>query len=129
VVLGSPMANEDDAGLGLGYVGVKAPQLSVMRLDGADPMLGVEMASTGEVGCIGEDFDDAFLKALLSVGYRLPIRGVLLSTGPVASKAAFLASTRALAEGGVKLYGTRGTAAFLAESGVDVTPVSWPLEQ
>ncbi len=129
VIMDRPIGKVDVSVFELDYVGVKAPQFSFTRLQGADPILGVEMASTGEVGCIGEDFDDAFLKALLSVGYRLPIRGVLLSTGPVASKAAFLASTRALAEGGVKLYGTRGTAAFLAESGVDVTPVSWPLEQ
>ena len=129
VIMDRPIRKVDASVFELDYVGVKAPQFSFTRLQGADPILGVEMSSTGEVGCIGEDFDDAFLKALLSVGYRLPIRGVLLSTGPVASKAAFLASTRALVEGGAKLYGTRGTAAFMAESGVEVTPVYWPLEQ
>ena len=74
---------------------MKAPQFSFMRLDGADPTLGVEMASTGEVACLGDDFEEAFLKALLSVGYRLPVRSVLLSTGPVESKAAFLESATA----------------------------------
>jgi len=129
VIMDSPIRKVDASVFELDYVGVKAPQFSFTRLQGADPVLGVEMSSTGEVGCIGEDFDDAFLKALLSVGFRLPIRGALLSTGPVASKAAFLSGARALAESGVSLYGTRGTAAFMAESGVGVTPVSWPLEQ
>ncbi len=78
--------------------------------------------------CLGEDFDDAFLKALLSVGFRLPIRRVLLSTGPVEHKAAFLASTRRMAEAGVELFGTHGTAAFMAEAGIAVHEVFWPLE-
>src|SRR5262249_45259219 len=72
VMLGRAAAKETESSLSLDYVGVKAPQFSFMRLDGADPMLGVEMASTGEVGCLGDDFEEAFLKALLSVGYRLP---------------------------------------------------------
>jgi carbamoyl-phosphate synthase large subunit len=129
IMMDRPIRKVDTSVFELDYVGVKAPQFSFTRLQGADPVLGVEMSSTGEVGCIGEDFDDAFLKALLSVGFRLPIRGALLSTGPVASKAAFLASTRTLAEAGVKLYGTRGTAAFMKGSGVEVTPVAWPLER
>ena len=87
------------------------------------------MSSTGEVACIGDDFEDAFLKSMVSVGLRLPIRRVLLSTGPVEAKAAFLSSTRDLAEAGVELYGTRGTAAFMGDSGISVTPVSWPLEE
>ncbi len=113
----------------LDYVGVKAPQFSFTRLDGADPVLGVEMSSTGEVGCIGSDFEDAFFKALLSVGLRLPIRRVLLSTGPVEHKAAFLQSTRDLEAVGVKLFGTQGTAAFMGESGIRVTSVHWPLDK
>ncbi len=128
VIMNRPAAKVDQSVLELDYVGVKAPQFSFTRLIGADPILGVEMASTGEVGCLGETFEDAFLKAMLAVGYRLPIRSVLLSTGPVRDKAIFLDSTRALAAAGVKLYGTRGTAAFLADAGVEVEAVHWPLE-
>jgi carbamoyl-phosphate synthase large subunit len=111
------------------YVGVKAPQFSFTRLDGADPTLGVEMASTGEVACLGDDFDEAFLKALLAVGYRLPVRDVLLSTGPIESKAAFLESCRTLERLGVRLYATRGTAEFLSANGIASTLLHWPLEQ
>jgi carbamoyl-phosphate synthase large subunit len=110
----------------LEYVGVKAPQFSFTRLDGADPVLGVEMASTGEVGCLGEDFEEAFLKALLSVGFRLPVKSVLLSTGPIADKAAFLDSARTLQRMGTALYATEGTAAFLGEHGVQATRLHWP---
>jgi carbamoyl-phosphate synthase large subunit len=128
VIMDRPIQKIDASVFELDYVGVKAPQFSFTRLEGADPVLGVEMSSTGEVACIGQDFDDAFLKAMLSVGLKLPVRRVLLSTGPMASKAAFLASTKDLADAGVKIYGTGGTAAFLSESGVEVTPVHWPLE-
>jgi len=129
VILGRPVAKENDSVLDLGYVGVKAPQFSFMRLDGADPMLGVEMASTGEVGCLGEDFEEAFLKALLSVGYRLPIRGVLLSTGPIEVKAVFTRSARILSLMGLTLYATRGTADFLKAGGIDSQVLHWPLEK
>jgi carbamoyl-phosphate synthase large subunit len=129
VIMGRPVSKVDTSVFELDYVGVKAPQFSFMRLDGADPILGVEMSSTGEVGCIGDDFEDAFLKAMLSVGLHLPIKSVLLSTGPVAVKAAFLASTRDLREAGVEFYGTRGTAAFMGESGIPVTSVAWPSEK
>ncbi len=129
VILGRPVAKENDSVLDLGYVGVKAPQFSFMRLDGADPMLGVEMASTGEVGCLGEDFEEAFLKALLSVGYRLPIRGVLLSTGPIEVKAVFTRSARILSLMGLTLYATRGTADFLNAGGIDSQVLHWPLEK
>jgi carbamoyl-phosphate synthase large subunit len=115
--------------LDLDYVGVKAPQFSFLRLDGADPILGVEMASTGEVGCLGGDFEEAFLKALLSVGYRLPIRSVLLSTGPIVAKAQFLESARILHELGIRVYATRGTAEFLHGNQIDATTLFWPLEQ
>jgi len=113
---------------GLSYVGVKAPQFSFTRLQGADPTIGVEMASTGEVGCLGEDFDEAFLKALLSVGFRFPLKSVLLSTGPLVDKVAFLESARLFRRMGVRLYATRGTAEFLAECGEEATPVHWPSE-
>lgn len=114
--------------LDLEYVGVKAPQFSFTRLDGADPTLGVEMTSTGEVACLGDDFEEAFLKALLSVGYRLPVRNVLLSTGPVEAKAAFLEGSRMLRDLGLTLYATRGTADFLRAHGIETTVLRWPLE-
>ena len=112
----------------LDYVGVKAPQFSFTRLEGADPVLGVEMASTGEVGCLGDDFEEAFLKALLSVGFKLPIRNVLLSTGPIEGKAAFLESARTLRSLGVNLYATHGSAAFLRAAGIEVSELFWPDE-
>jgi carbamoyl-phosphate synthase large subunit len=128
-ILGKSVAKENDSVLDLGYVGVKAPQFSFMRLDGADPMLGVEMASTGEVGCLGEDFEEAFLKALLSVGYRLPVRSILLSTGPIEVKAVFIKSARTLSQMGVTLYATRGTGDFLKANGIDSHVLHWPLDK
>jgi len=113
----------------LDYVGVKAPQFSFTRLQGADPTVGVEMASTGEVGCIGDDFEEAFLKSLLSVGFRFPIRRVLLSTGPLVDKVAFLESARLMREMGIEFYATAGTAEFLASYGYDATVVYWPSER
>ena len=128
VIMDRPIQRVDASVFELDYVGVKAPQFSFTRLQGADPILGVEMASTGEVACIGEDFNDAFLKSLLSVGFRLPVRRVLLSTGPLAYKVAFLESARALAGAGIEMFGTRGTAAFLEDAGLGVTAVAWPDE-
>jgi carbamoyl-phosphate synthase large subunit len=110
-------------------VGVKAPQFSFMRLEGADPTLGVEMASTGEVGCLGSDFDEAFLKALISVGFKFPIRSVLLSSGSIESKAELLESVRMLMKLGVKFYATRGTAKFLQNNGIPAQILNWPLEK
>ncbi len=111
------------------HVGVKASQFSFTRLEGADPTLGVEMASTGEVGCFGADFHEAFLKSLISVGYRFPIKSVLLSTGPVESKAEMLESIREFSQLGIKIYATPGTATFLAENGVEAEVLYWPLEE
>ncbi|HZO01320.1 MAG TPA: carbamoyl-phosphate synthase (glutamine-hydrolyzing) large subunit [Burkholderiales bacterium] len=128
VMMGTPVPVRNGSAMDLDYVGVKAPQFSFTRIEGADPVLGVEMASTGEVGCLGDDFEEAFLKALLSVGFRLPVRSVLLSTGPIESKAAFLESVRVLRDMGVELYATRGTAAFLRLNGVEATPLHWPDE-
>jgi carbamoyl-phosphate synthase large subunit len=128
VMMGRPVLVPGHSATDLEYVGVKAPQFSFTRLEGADPVLGVEMASTGEVGCLGDDFDEAFLKALLAVGYRLPVRAALLSTGPIEGKAALLESARQLRDMGVQLYATRGTAAFLAANGVESTSLRWPTE-
>src|SRR5687768_6003912 len=104
VIMGHSVPHYNGSLMDVGYVGVKAPQFSFTRLDGADPTLGVEMASTGEVACLGDDFEEAFLKALLSVGFRLPVKSVLLSTGPIEDKAAFLEHARMLAQMGVRLY-------------------------
>ena len=126
VMMGRPVPVHAGSVMDLNYVGVKAPQFSFTRLDGADPVLGVEMASTGEVGCLGDDFEEAFLKALLSVGFRLPVKSVLLSTGPIEDKAAFLERARMLAQMGVRLYATQGTAAFLGANGVAAELLHWP---
>ncbi|MDX2115920.1 MAG: carbamoyl-phosphate synthase (glutamine-hydrolyzing) large subunit [Planctomycetota bacterium] len=129
VIMGLPVQRADKAAFDLNHVGVKASQFSFTRLDGADPTLGVEMASTGEVGCLGEDFPDAFLKALVSVGYRLPIRSVLFSAGPIESKADLLPAARALQSLGVRFYATAGTSRFLSENGISNEMVNWPLDK
>jgi len=129
VIMGRPLIDEEKSYLELDYVGVKAPQFSFSRLEGADPTLGVEMASTGEVACLGKDFEEAFLKALISVGFRFPLKSVLLSTGPIESKAAFLTGAHILADLGVKFYATKGTAEFLMKEGLTTESVFWPLEK
>jgi len=126
--MGCAIAKNGRSAHDLGYVGVKAPQFSFTRLQGADPTVGVEMSSTGEVGCLGDDFEEALLKALISVGFRFPIRSVLLSTGPLADKLAFLESARLMRSLGIKFYATRGTAEFLAGYGIGCALVRWPLE-
>lgn len=113
----------------LDYVGVKAPQFSFTRLQGADPTLGVEMASTGEVACLGDDFEEAFLKSLLSVGFKMPIKSVLLSTGSIESKAEMLEATRLLMQKGIKFYATEGTAKFMQNNGIPAERLYWPLEE
>ncbi len=127
VIMGRHVPKIDRSVFDLEYVGVKAPQFSFTRLIGADPTLGVEMASTGEVGCLGDDFDEAFLKALLSVGYKLPVKNILLSTGPIESKAEFLASTRLLEKMGMNFYATGGTTKFMESNGIKATKLHWPL--
>jgi carbamoyl-phosphate synthase large subunit len=128
VMMGRPVPVHSGSATDLEYVGVKAPHFSFTRLEGADPVLGVEMASTGEVGCLGDDFEEAFLKALLSVGFRLPVRKALLSTGPIGDKAAFLESARILHAMDVELYATEGTAAFLAANDIPATLLHWPTD-
>ena len=127
VILGHHVPHVAGSVFDLEFVGVKAPQFSFTRLGGADPTLGVEMASTGEVACLGDDFEEAFLKSLLSVGYKLPIKNILLSTGPITTKAMFLASTRKLEELGMNFFATGGTARFMEEHGIQVKELHWPL--
>jgi carbamoyl-phosphate synthase large subunit len=113
----------------LDYVGVKAPQFSFSRLAKADPVLGVDMSSTGEVACIGESFYEAILKSMLSVGYKIPQKAILLSTGPARSKVELLNSARALRARGLKLYATRGTQQFLLNAGIEAEVAYWPDEK
>jgi len=113
----------------LDYVGVKASQFSFTRLKGSDPVVGVEMSSTGEVACLGNDFNEAFLKSLLSTGFTIPEKGILLSTGTYKEKAEFIEELKVIAKRGVKLYGTRGTVEFYANNGVDIIPLNRPLSK
>lgn len=128
VMLGVPAEKPSKTLFELDYVGVKAPQFSFSRLAKADPVLGVDMSSTGEVGCIGEGFYEAILKAMFSVGYRVPKKSILLSTGPARSKVELLNSAKALREKGHKLYATRGTKQFLENAGVEAHVAYWPDE-
>jgi carbamoyl-phosphate synthase large subunit len=112
----------------LDYVGVKASQFSFSRLAKADPVLGVDMASTGEVGCIGDSFYESLLKAMFSVGYRMPEKAVLISSGPAKAKADLIEATRLLQERGYKIYATRGTQLFLNNAGVKAEVAHWPDE-
>ena len=113
----------------LDYVGVKAPQFSFSRLHGADPVLGVEMASTGEVGCLGENINEAFLKSLFSVGYKMPKKNVLLSSGTIKNKAYLIESVKELEKLGFTLYATKGSHDFYKRYGVDTKILHWPLEK
>lgn len=127
-MLDLPVDGSPASALDLEWVGVKAAQFSFSRLHGADPVSGVEMASTGEVGCIGDNLNDAFLKAMLSVGYRIPAKRILLSTGTLQEKLAFLDSARKLAEMGYELFASGGTAKFLTAKGVPACRLNWPLD-
>jgi len=129
VIMGIDVPQIDKSCFELDYVGVKAPQFSFTRIKGADPILSVEMASTGEVACIGDSFEEAFLKALLSVGFRFPNKSVMLSTGPFESKSKFLPQAKRLVDMGFQLYATRGTADFIKYHGIPSQVLSWPLEK
>ena len=129
VMLGLDVKKPDKSLFDIDYVGIKVSQFSFNRLQNADPVLGVDMTSTGEVGCLGTDSSCALLKAMLSVGYRIPQKGVLLSTGGIKQKVAMLEAVRTLQQKGYALYATSGTSAFLTENGVNNTTVYWPNEQ
>ena len=127
VIVGKKVVPIEDHSFNLDYVGVKAPQFSFTRLEGADPTTGVEMASTGEVGCLGEDFNEAFLKALISVGFNFPIKSLLISSGTIESKAELLDACRRFIKLDIKLYATVGTAKFLKTHNIPVEMLHWPL--
>lgn len=128
IIMKHPVDPPDRSAFDLDYVGVKASQFSFTRLKGSDPILGVEMASTGEVACLGDDFNEAFLKSLLSVGFTTPQKAILLSTGPISSKADLLESTMTLKDLGFRFYATEGTAAFMTDHGIPVERLHWPLD-
>jgi carbamoyl-phosphate synthase large subunit len=121
LIMGENLPPFRSSAFDLEYVGVKAPMFSFTRLKGSDPVLGVEMASTGEVACLGDDFDEAFLKSIIATGMNITPRSVLLSTGSVKNKSALLPEMRLLNKMGITLYATEGTAAFLAENDITVT--------
>ncbi len=129
VIMGQTVPRLDRSAFDLDYVGIKSPQFSFARLKGSDPVSGVEMASTGEVACLGDDFHEAFLKSLISVGFKFPEKTILLSTGPLENKVEYLTSARLLKEMGYILYATRGTAEFMKTNGVESEVLYWPLEQ
>ena len=128
IMLGKKVESLNKSVFDLDYVGVKASQFSFARLLKADPVLGVDMASTGEVGCIGENYYEAILKSMLSVGHRIPKKNILISSGPTRSKVELLNSTRMLIEKGYNIYSTAGTAKFFKENGIDTQILYWPDE-
>lgn len=129
VMLGVPVEKPSKSLFDLDYVGIKASQFSFNRLQKADPVLGVDMSSTGEVGCLGDDTNSALLKSMLSVGMRIPKKNILLSTGGAKQKADMLDAARLLQSKGYTLYATPGTSKYLTENGVQNTLVHWPSEE
>lgn len=129
IMLGEPYSKPDKTAFDIDYIGVKASQFSFSRLHLADPVLGVDMASTGEVGCIGNDLNEALLSAMISVGYRIPKKNIMLSTGDARSKIELVEPCRKLVKKGYKLFATAGTQRFLAENGIEATSVHWPDEK
>ena len=128
VMLGLPVEKPEKSLFDLDYVGIKASQFSFNRLQKADPVLGVDMASTGEVGCLGDDSASAVLTAMLSVGQRIPVKNILLSTGTAKQKVDMLDAARMLKKKGYNLFATGGTSRFLTENGIENTLVHWPSE-
>ncbi len=128
IMLGAPYSQPDKSAFDIDWIGVKASQFSFSRLHKADPVLGVDMSSTGEVGCIGDDFEEALLNAMIAVGYSVPEKNVMVSSGASKSKVDLLESTAILAQKGYNIFATSGTAKFLNENGINATPVMWPDE-
>ncbi len=130
IMLDAPYVKPDKSEFDIDRIGVKASQFSFARLQNADPVLGVDMSSTGEVGCLGDDFDEALLNSLIATGYKLPSKdkAIMISSGETKSKVALLDAAAALVKAGYPIYATPGTARFLNDNGVKSTPVSWPDE-
>lgn len=129
IMLDASYAPMDKSEFDIDRIGVKASQFSFARLQNADPVLGVDMSSTGEVGCLGDDFNEALLNALMATGYRIPQKAILVSSGPTKSKVALLDASQMLVGRGYKIYATAGTADFLNSHGIEATPVLWPDEK
>ena len=129
IMLDAPYSRPDKSAFDIDWIGVKASQFSFSRLHKADPVLGVDMSSTGEVGCIGDDFSEALLNAMIATGFKIPERAVMFSSGAMKSKVGLLDASRMLFAKGYQIYATAGTAAFLNAHGVDATPVYWPDEK
>ena len=129
IMLDAPYSKPDKSAFDIDWIGVKASQFSFSRLHKADPVLGVDMSSTGEVGCMGDDFNEALLNAMIAVGFSIPKKAVMFSTGATKSKVDLLESSRKLASKGYKIYATAGTATFLNAHGVNTIPVFWPDER
>jgi carbamoyl-phosphate synthase large subunit len=131
IMLNEPVDKADSSTFDIDYIGIKASQFSFARLHKADPVLGVDMSSTGEVGCLGADFDEALLNAMISVGHHVPSKekAVLVSSGDVRGKVDMLDCCKMLDKNGYKLYATEGTAKFLESNGVKAHPVCWPDEE
>ena len=128
IMLDAPYERPDKSEFDIDRIGVKASQFSFARLQNADPVLGVDMSSTGEVGCLGDDLNEALLNALIATGYRLPKKSVLISSGAAKGKVSLLEPAKELVKKGYDLYATGGTARFFNDNGVKATPVSWPDE-
>ena len=128
IMLDAPYNRPDKSAFDIDRIGVKASQFSFARLQNADPVLGVDMSSTGEVGCLGDDYDEALLNALIATGYTIPQKSVLISSGEARSKVDLLDASLLLQKCGYEIYGTEGTAKFLNENGVKAHKVSWPDE-
>ena len=129
IMLGAPYSQPDKSAFDIDWIGVKASQFSFSRLHKADPVLGVDMSSTGEVGCIGDDFHEALPNSMIAVGFKIPTKSVMFSSGATKSKVDLLEASRMLAEKGYEIYATAGTATFLNAHGVNTTPVYWPDEK
>ena len=128
IMLDAPYQRPDSSEFDIDRIGVKASQFSFARLQNADPVLGVDMSSTGEVGCLGDDLNEALLNSLIATGYRLPKQNILISSGAVKGKVALLEPARELVKNGYHIYATAGTAKFFKENGVEATAVAWPDE-
>ena len=129
IMLDAPYSKPDKSAFDIDRIGVKASQFSFARLQNADPVLGVDMSSTGEVGCLGDDFNEALLNALIATGYKIPKKSVLFSSGATKSKVDLLDASAMLCHKGYDIYATAGTAAFLNSHGIKTTPVFWPDER
>ncbi|MBO5677638.1 MAG: carbamoyl-phosphate synthase (glutamine-hydrolyzing) large subunit [Bacteroidaceae bacterium] len=129
IMLDAPYSRPDKSAFDIDRIGVKASQFSFARLQNADPVLGVDMSSTGEVGCLGDDYHEALLNALIATGYSIPKKNILISSGEAHGKVDLLEPSQMLAANGYTLYATKGTAKFLKENGVEAIEVSWPDEE